>query len=194
MRVSFSKLIAEVSAPLENCSLLTRDQQNTVTAWLPATSKSSKWKLAWRGSRDGFGAANFHSLCDLKGDNIVVIKSTTGHLFGGYCSTSWDANKGNLFGVGEEAPDSFLFTLTNPNGIPPTKYLPKEGENAIFQGGAIRQVGPAFGKDVWVVDNCNKVADNIEFPSSFLDTTGKGKNTFTGSGKFTVSDIEVFIH
>jgi hypothetical protein len=55
-------------------------------------------------------------------------------------------------------------------------------------------LGPAFGYDVWVIDNCNKVADNINFPQSFLDTTGKGNKTFTGTVKFTVSDIEVFIH
>jgi hypothetical protein len=147
----------------------------------------AKWRLAWRGSKDGFTAKKFHSLCDLKGDNIVVIKSTTGHLFGGYCSTAWGKRESTC----EIAPNSFIFTLTNPYGIPPTKYLPKK-DSCIYH---YSTRGPTFGSDIWVEDNCNKRKVNKHvFPNRFLDTTGKGEKTFTGSRTFTVSDIEVFIH
>jgi hypothetical protein len=197
--VIFDNLTFPLSAPekFENCNLLTADQQLIVTEWLPSASNSAKWKLAWRGSRDGFSAKTFHSLCDLKGENVVVIKSKEGYLFGGYCATSWNANK---HGQEEEAPSSFIFTLTNPHGIPPTKYSRKMGENAIFH---TSRSGPAF-RDISVEDNSNANDKSYTcFPHYYLDTTGKGSKTFNGAGSrsasngsvhFVVSDVEVFTH
>jgi hypothetical protein len=177
---------------LEGCSLLTASQQNTLCEWLATDAKSkSPWKLAYQGSRDGFGADKFHLLCDLKGESVAVIKSSNGYLLGGYSSASWDtATKNRQW---ENAPGSFIFTISNPHGIPPTKYLPLVHPEYTVYHNSDR--GPSFGNghDLYVTsgylgNSCTN------FPSSYKDTTGKGKQTFTGSENFTVADIQVFTH
>ena len=51
--------------------------------------KKFQTKLLFRGSKDGFTSAKFHSLCDNKGPTLVLVKSRLGYYFGGYSSTSW---------------------------------------------------------------------------------------------------------
>ncbi len=70
---------------------------------------AKKLNLLWRGTRDGFEASKFHSLCDDKANTLTVVKTTTGCIFGGYTSVPWSS-------VGGYKPDSkaFLFSLKNP--------------------------------------------------------------------------------
>jgi hypothetical protein len=35
---------------------------------------NQKWKLLYRGSRDGFSAKAFHSKCDYKANTLTIIK------------------------------------------------------------------------------------------------------------------------
>jgi hypothetical protein len=179
--------------PFEESVLLSWNLQNILSGWLDAEGKpKSDWKLSWRGSRDGFGASTFHSMCDNKGESVTVIKTPEGHLFGGYASVSWDItnNKRNRYQVG---PGSFLFTISNPHKISPTKYSLKDpGQNAM---GHFSTYGPMFGSgaDIRVDDGCNEKGKNaIGFPTSYKDTTGKGYHTFTGTSFFTVEEVEVF--
>jgi len=177
----------------DQCSLLSVEQQAILSKWLLSEGQSvPKWKLSWRGSRDGFGAKIFHSLCDCKGESVVVIKTDEeerGYLFGGYSSVSWDASK---HGTDENGPGSFIFTFTNPHRIPPTKYSLEENQKAVFHD---ENEGPIFGySDIQVASNCNVggYSSYTNFPSYYVDTTGKEKKTFTGDYYFTVGDIEVF--
>ena len=43
----------------------------------------------WRGSRDGFGADQFHERCDEMGKTLTVVKTERGSVFGGYTDISW---------------------------------------------------------------------------------------------------------
>lgn len=49
-------------------------------------------KLLYRGSRDGFSAADFHEKCDHLSETIVFIETTTGNAFGGKTSATWDGS------------------------------------------------------------------------------------------------------
>jgi hypothetical protein len=185
------EIAGEDPPPFSNCSLLSVDQQSQICEWLESEGKSkTDWKLAWRGSRDGFD--KFHSLCDLIGESVTVIKSSKGYLFGGFSSASWDAvNKNEQY---ESAPGSFLFTISNPHGIPPTKYPLKFPEYTIYHN---KQHGVIFGqRDIFVTSDCNKHSNSCtSFPMAYADTTGKKPvYTFTGSLCFRVRDIEVFTH
>ena len=51
-----------------------------------------KYELLFRGSRDGFGAAEFHKRCDNKGATVVLVKTTTNHVFGGFAHTPWTSD------------------------------------------------------------------------------------------------------
>ncbi len=85
---------------------------------------------------------------------------------------------------------AFLFTLTNPHDIPSTKYLINSDrkDNAVYY---FEYYGPCFGKyglscDV-TVSNFSKnttYQNTIAFPGAYLDTAGKGNDTFTGSAIF----------
>ena len=161
-------------------------QQENLKQALVGWCGGVQWKLLYRGSRDGFSSQNFHSKCDNQGPTVTVIKSTTGHLFGGYNADSWDSS-----GQDKTNPQCFIFTLTNPHGFPPTKFFYKSGRSSYCHSG----YGPIFGgaSDIAVFDNCNSNnCSSTGFPASYDDSLGKGTETFTGADKFTVSEIEVF--
>ena len=180
-------------ALLKDCTLLTANQQSSLSKWLATDVKlKSPWKLSYQGSRDGFGSDKFHSLCDIKGESVTIIKSSDGFVFGGYSSASWDTQ--NKHRQWENAPDSFIFTISNPHGIQPTQYSLIQPQYAIYHHSGC---GPRFGggNDIGVSSDCNTNNKSFtNFPHSYEDTTGKGEETFTGSEYFIVSDIQVFTH
>jgi gas vesicle protein len=151
--------------------------------------KDQTWVLIYKATRDGFGGRDFHRCCDNQGPTMSVIQSKNGgYLFGGYTSVSWRS-------IGNYAPDNncpFIFTLTNPHGIPPTKYSIKDVQYSIYDHNGY---GPTFGggHDLYVCDNSHmKTGSHADFPSSYIDTTNGGSITFTGSQKFQTSEIEVY--
>lgn len=148
-----------------------------------------RWDLIYQATRDGFESTTFHRLCDYQGPTMVVIRSTEGYLFGGYASKSWSPTAGYI-----DAPNSFLFLLTNANGNQPTKFVCKKNSNALHGG---IQYGPVFGNgnDLYINDKSNTNTSSvcrISDTSSYENTLQLGNNTFTGGGNFQTSEIEVF--
>ena len=48
-------------------------------------SPNDKWSLLYRGTRDGFGASNFHSKCDGRNNTLTLLKAKeSSYIFGGY--------------------------------------------------------------------------------------------------------------
>jgi hypothetical protein len=148
-----------------------------------------QWELIYKASRDGFNANAFHTRCNNKGPTMTIIQSNNNYLFGGYTSIPWTSD--NSY---KNDTTAFLFTLTNPHDIPPTKYLlnPDKTGNAVNHTSSY---GPTFGggHDIHLANasNSNK-SSYSNFPTAYTDTTGKGNATFTGARNFTTSDIEVF--
>jgi len=163
------------------CDLLNGDQRKTLLGWYPG-----KWKVLFQASKDGFNGQTFHQKCDNKGATVTAIKSNNGYIFGGYASVSWNGNINNYI----QDANASLFTLTNPNNIPPTKYVSKNGTQALYSNPTY---GPTFGggHDIHLTNN-NGNGNYINFPHAFDDTTGYGNNTFTGTYNFTATDYIVF--
>jgi len=151
--------------------------------------EDQRWMLIYKATRDGFAGHDFHRCCDNQGSTITVIQSINGgYLFGGYTSVSWRSTGDYV--VDNNGP--FLFTLTNPHGIPPTKYSIRRAEYSIFD---VNTCGPTFGggNDLHVCDNSQtKTHSYCNFPHSYIDTTKRGVKTFTGNRTFQTSDIEVY--
>jgi hypothetical protein len=148
-----------------------------------------KWVLIYKATRDGFGSQDFHRLCNNQAQTVTIIQSHYGYLFGGYAHLAW--NSTNSY---RNDPRAFLFTLSNPNYILPTRYLIKGGyeQNALFDYAAY---GPTFGSghDLHVANNSNQNNNSYSgFGSGYTDTTGKGSLTFTGNRNFQTRDIEVY--
>ena len=43
--------------------------------------RTKNFELLYRGTKDGFGADDFHRTCDNKGKTVILIKNTNGHIF-----------------------------------------------------------------------------------------------------------------
>jgi hypothetical protein len=160
--------------------------EQKITEWIG----KKPGKLFYKASRDGFVASSFHQRCDNQGPTLTIIKAN-GYLFGDYTPNSWSSS--NTY-VNDSTKQSFIFTLTNPHSILPTKYCLARPECSIF---CHPNCGPTFGSghDIRINDQSNNnTSSYTEFPKGYSDSTGKGKGkvTFTGQRNFTVQEIEVF--
>ena len=131
---------------------------------------------------------SFHQLCNSKGETIILYENNQGNIFGGYSSISWE-NTGSY----KNAPNSFIFTLTNIYNTKPTKFHSNNLGNEICNNIAF---GPCFGygKDIGVFVNSGNYS---KFPTTNQDNLGKGKSIFTGNKNnnkedFILKEIEVY--
>jgi hypothetical protein len=150
-----------------------------------------KWFwLLWRGSRDGFGARDFHSRCDGHANTLTVILDTNGNVFGGFTPVEWDSTSR---WKADASVMSFVFTLKNPHNIPARRFALRADEKwrAIS---CDSEWGPCFGDDIGVCDNCNASTHSCtSLGIAYINDTGLGgKTVFTGSFEFRVKEIEVF--
>ena len=149
-------------------------------------------ELLYRGTRDGMNSNNFHSKCDGKGSNYVLIKNDKDYIFGGFSSISWESNGGY-----KNVSDCFIFTLTNVHKTPPTKFPSNNTGSNVYHGS---NYGPLFGNecDFYIYSKFGKERNsNTYFPISYQDILGKGKSIFTGdlnnnNTSFIIKEIEVF--
>jgi hypothetical protein len=165
-----------------------------------------KWGLLWRGSRDGFGARDFHSRCDGHANTLTLIVTAAseedvgGFVFGGFTPVEWESRVWNgKWGAenncwkSDDSLKSFLFTLKNPHNIPARKFALKaeEKKRALLCDSAY---GPILGNDIYVYDSCNANTHSYtRLGEVYTNDTGlDGTTIFTGSGDFKVKEIEVF--
>ena len=82
-----------------------------------------------------------------------------------------------------------MFLVENPHGDAPTCFECKEDGYAMYGGSAF---GPVFGggHDLYISPDGSSSYTN--FPHSYTDTLGRGRETFTGAYKFTLEDYEVW--
>jgi hypothetical protein len=99
--------------PPFNSNLLTKHLEETLADWIP----NRNFSLLYKATRDGFEPRSFHNTCDNKGPTIAIIKTEEGYLCGGYSPLPWTSQEGWSTHFGH-----FLFTLTNPQNIPPKIY------------------------------------------------------------------------
>jgi hypothetical protein len=149
-----------------------------------------RFTLLWRGSRDGFGAKDFHRRCDGHANTLTLIEDTGWNIFGGFTPVKWESIGG---AKADPSLMSFLFTLKNPHNFPARKFALKadQKEMAIccFSTG-----GPHFC-DIVVSDNCNAntLSFTYNFGDSYANDTGRdGTTFFTGSKWFKAKEVEVF--
>jgi hypothetical protein len=169
---------------------------NQLVGWITATmpqfaQTKVKLGLLFRASRDGWKVADFHRCCDGKGPTVVVVRSESGHVFGGATDGSW-----NSAGGWTQAA-AFLFGLqTQGNGSQPVKLALKPGK----EGKAMHNdpsYGPTFGGglDLHVSNDANTTntkSTSFQNGNNTYEDAGLGKHFFTGSKYFQVAEYEVF--
>ena len=145
-------------------------------------------KLLFRASRDGFADGDFHRMCDNKGPTLVLVKTTGGYYFGGFCAADWDQTNNY-----KTSPGSFIFSLNKK-----TKHeIYRYPENAIY---SCQGYGPSFGggHDFCIQSNCHQNTTSYStlghtYKSPFEYNTAQARNYLAGGYNFQVSDYEVFL-
>jgi hypothetical protein len=152
-----------------------------------------KLRLLWQGTRDGFGFTDFFKKCHGHRNTLLLIIDTRNNIFGGFTSAKWPVVK-QVKLAEDSNMNSFLFTIRNPYGIPPTIFpiRPEEKAKAI-------SYGPSdafnFGEyDISVFGNGHqRVSFTTGFGRCYQNTTGiEGSCVFTGSYSFIIQEIEMF--
>ncbi|CAF4312820.1 unnamed protein product, partial [Rotaria sordida] len=135
--------------PFPNGTLLQKEHQKKLNEFYGKTNQ--RWELIYKATRDGFDANTFHSRCNNKGPTMTIIQSNNNYLFGGYTTIPWTSDDSY-----KNDTTAFLFTLTNPHNIPPTKYLinPGNAANTVFHHNSY---GPYFGAgpDMYLANGSN---------------------------------------
>jgi len=169
-------------------NLLTVDQQNKLNGLYGKADQ--RWRIIYKATDNGFEPSSFHKSCDKnEGATVTIIQSVAGWLFGGFTTQSWMPT-----GFKNDS-SAFLYTITNPRNLPATRFniSSKDATTAIY---TYPGFGPTFGNgyDIVVTHKSNTTASlsYTNFPVSYVDTTGVGKEIFTGKGFFQIKDMEVF--
>jgi hypothetical protein len=152
--------------------------------------ETKSWRLLYRGTRDGFGASDFHAKCDQQSNTVTIILTTAGYIFGGFTPIAWDSSNAPK---ADNTGKSFLFSLKNPRNAEPTIFPLSNASEAIR---CYPSYGPIFAGncDVSVVNNCDQSASShTNLGNGYKNDTGiDGTQVFTGEHHFQVREIEVF--
>ncbi len=70
----------------------------------------------------GFEAFDFHTECDGVANSLIVIKSTSGNIFGGFASEKWSSSRGTI-----KDAAAFIFSLKNKENNPFKAICSNEG-------------------------------------------------------------------
>jgi hypothetical protein len=150
-------------------------------------SLKDKWTLLYRGTRDGFGAANFHSKCDGHSNTLTILKAHgTSYIFGGFTSIDWGSSSG-----WKSDPKAFLFSLTNKDNQP-CKMRQNNTNKSIY---CRPDYGPIFGyNDFYICDFANTTAISISnLGHSYQHPQpDQGQSYLAGTSPFQLSEIEVY--
>jgi hypothetical protein len=189
------------SMKLNNCSntdlfksqILTGNQPNELIK-LCEFSPNDKWTLLYRGTRDGFGAQDFHSRCDNKSPTLSICKAhESSYIFGGFTAVNWESSNNLKY---KSDRNAFIFTLTNKDNQPvKMKVDPNRHHRAIY---CHSEYGPTFGGDIIIANNANTTMDsfsnlgNIYKHPQYAYGTNEAVSFLAGSFEFQLDEIEVY--
>ena len=179
------------------------------------------WCLKYRGSRDGFSAQAFHSICDGIAETLTVIKSKNGNIFGGFAEEAWGSQQ---YATQQYATEkkAFIYSLINKENKPFNAlfkasyrqrrknygydgydYEYKQIENTSIICNSL--YGPSFGfdkssgiSDLIIESNSNALNScRSNFGSSYKHQgypagSSQAKSILAGSESFETVEIEVF--
>jgi len=183
-----------INIMFETSSIITSTSDRVkIKEWLASAGKTSKPRLLYRASRDGWDASDFHCLCDGKGATVTVVKSSDGYIFGGYTDAAWG---GTSAGTYKPSTVSFLFSLKDHAGIGPVKMpiMKEMTSNAVY---ITSSYGPSFGSGHDFIVATNSNIDDSSYcyvgETYALPRNSDDPHFLTGSDSFTISEYEVFL-
>jgi hypothetical protein len=155
-------------------------------------SPNDKWSLLYRGTRDGFGAKDFHSKCDGHSNTLTILKAKQSKfIFGGFTAMSWDSTSGY-----KSDRNAFIFSLTNKDNKPlKMKIDPNRHEYGIV---CDSEWGPTFSDDIHIANNANTTMDSVSNLGDSYKHPQYAYGTYAaysflaGAEWFQLNEIEVY--
>ena len=146
--------------------------------------------LLYSGHLHGWTYKDFHSRCDSKGRTVSLFQIEQGDCIGGYTSQCWET--GGKFKADSSA---FLFNLTRSRHFP-SKATGKNifcciGYGPCFLGGDRWELCAAWKEPFNGKDKCISWANEPGYNIPLVD--GKNQLTNQADGKFTISELEVWL-
>ena len=184
-RFSCSRILSGLaqSAPNVDCAKL-------LNSWT-GQAHSQTWRCVFRASEHNFSASAFHTECNAAGPSIVVLRSNMGCVSGGFTDVPWSlapSGKGRYLA----SESSFLFTLANLAGLPPTRF---EIKKKLFAVSHHPDCGPVFGAgaDLFICDSADSVGDSYSNLPHSYDGSGATSSLLLGDYNATLSEYEVLV-
>jgi hypothetical protein len=181
--------------PILDSEIASAEDQHQIAEWVP--EPNPRFELLLRASRDGWTAQGFHAACDNRGATVTVVRSESGHTFGGYADRPWQSS-GNY----AASPGAFVFGLRTAKGEGPLKLAQKPGKSsashAVYDDAGY---GPSFGggHDLCIVTNANaNTSSYTNLGHCYVPPPGgaynqpSAKEYMAGTYNFKVADYEVF--
>lgn len=146
------------------------EQINLLEEWIGGTIGT----LCYSGTRNSLNPSSFHKKCDEVGPTIVIVKTDSSAIIGGFTSLSWGGSK-------EKSDNTaFIFNLSNR-----MQFTAKSLSLGIACG--IDKM-PSFGEDFDIAINGVCLS---QFPTNYGVITDK-KEDFYPKDKFFVDIIEIY--
>ena len=145
--------------------------------------KKIKYKLLYRGTRDGMNASSFHQKCNSIPQTVSIVQTTKGYKFGGYAEKTWE----NHNGIWIKDDKSFVFSIDHMK-----IYNHVQGTDAIFHS---NNYGPTFDYCIYLEkdfsNNQNYTCDKSSANECF---SGFNRDYELNDGEeyFSLTEIEVF--
>lgn len=154
--------------------------------------KIKSGNLIYKISNDGASTYTFHEKCDNKGPTLTIVKTDTGHIFGGFNPVSYISES-----IYSECDDSFIFSLSNGHVVKPIKCPVKlhMKQYAIKQNEVM--YSPGFGEidfaDLFIsFKNLSKSYSNLGRVYK-LPKNENGKTFLAGKeSDWKIEDVEVY--
>eukprot|EP01119_Soliformovum_irregulare_P008067 TRINITY_DN2088_c0_g1_i4.p1 TRINITY_DN2088_c0_g1~~TRINITY_DN2088_c0_g1_i4.p1 ORF type:complete len:236 (+),score=61.45 TRINITY_DN2088_c0_g1_i4:14-721(+) len=125
------EMVEFLNTSFEDSAILSKENKIKLDEMLKGTFR---WRLLYRGSRDGFSASSFHTQCDAKGPTLVIVHSSAGKIFGGYSPISWSSET-----IFKATNESWLFNLNRQS-----QHAVRDPNSALAHS---PKYGPCFGGD-----------------------------------------------
>jgi len=160
---------------------------NFIIDYIRQNDKSSNFngiKLLYRGSRDGDRTKTCHQLCDNKQNILIVMKSDTGYIFGGYSKIGFKVNNNLEWKIDNNC---FLFSLNLKKVYPVIK-----DKKVICH--IMDDCGLCFCNSLAFYDNfMNNKRSSINFgPEQMFNGFVDKYEMNGGDSKFKCKELEVF--
>ena len=147
-------------------------------------NKKIKYKLLYRGTRDGMNPSSFHQKCNGIPQTVSIVQTTKGYKFGGYAEKTWENNNS---GAWIKDDKSFVFSIDYMK-----IYNHIEGTDAILHN---NNYGPSFYRCIYLKTDfsnnenytCDKKSANQIFQGFNRDY-----ELNDGEQNFSLAEIEVF--